>query len=393
MAWAKTASRPRRPRRRDDRRRRAPGGPELRGAAGCGARTRRATSGCIVDRNELQSDKPTEEILALGDLEAKLARVRLARRVVRRPRSRRAARRLRRVPRRRRRAEGARREHDQGQGRLVHGASGARCARAAAPTAGTPARPTTSAFAARTRELVERIRTRCPTCGSSAAPADESVRTALEGEPESGAATRATVTDEYVADAYGDELLELAERHPSSSCSTPTWRRTAASGLSSLRTRSGSTSPASPSRTWSRLPRGWRARASCPVVNSFASLPRLARERADLQPGERAHEGRLRAPLRRPDPGRAREVAPERSRRLAARRAAEHDDRAAGELRGDAARCCAGPSRRRTRASRCGSRSGRRRAASSSAMPPSRRAAARVAARGRGRAARSPTGR
>ena len=26
----------------------------------------------IVDRNELQSDKPTEEILALGDLEAKL---------------------------------------------------------------------------------------------------------------------------------------------------------------------------------------------------------------------------------------------------------------------------------------------------------------------------------
>ena len=27
----------------------------------------------VVDRNELQSDKPTEEILALGDLEAKLA--------------------------------------------------------------------------------------------------------------------------------------------------------------------------------------------------------------------------------------------------------------------------------------------------------------------------------
>ena len=26
----------------------------------------------IVDRNELQSDKPTDEILALGDLEAKL---------------------------------------------------------------------------------------------------------------------------------------------------------------------------------------------------------------------------------------------------------------------------------------------------------------------------------
>ena len=64
--------RSRRPRRRDDRRRRAAGGPELGGAAG---RPRTSGSGkllVVVDRNELQSDKPTEEILALGDLEAKL---------------------------------------------------------------------------------------------------------------------------------------------------------------------------------------------------------------------------------------------------------------------------------------------------------------------------------
>ena len=78
----------------------------------------------VVDRNELQSDKPTEEILALGDLEAKLrafgwhvetadghdhAALRAA---------------FARFRDGRRRAEGARRADDQGQGRLVHGAPG-----------------------------------------------------------------------------------------------------------------------------------------------------------------------------------------------------------------------------------------------------------------------------
>ena len=39
------------------------------------AATRTGNLWVIVDRNELQSDKPTDEILALGDLEAKLARL------------------------------------------------------------------------------------------------------------------------------------------------------------------------------------------------------------------------------------------------------------------------------------------------------------------------------
>src|SRR5205085_7440759 len=42
-----------------------------------------------------------------------------------------------------------------------------------------------------------------------------------------------------------------------------------------------------------------------------------------------------RAALRRPDPGGTRQVAPEPARHLVARRAAEHDRRSAGELRGD----------------------------------------------------------
>jgi transketolase len=37
----------------------------------------------------------------------------------------------------------------------------------------------------------------------------------LEGEPESGAGvSRSSVTDEYVVEAYGEELVALAERHP-----------------------------------------------------------------------------------------------------------------------------------------------------------------------------------
>ena len=103
----------------------------------------------VVDRNELQSDKPHR-----GDPRARrprdeAARVRLGGRDVRRARPRGAARRVRAVPRRRRRAEGARRRHDQGRGRLVHGASG--CARAGrrARIAGMPAHPATSRSSAR----------------------------------------------------------------------------------------------------------------------------------------------------------------------------------------------------------------------------------------------------
>ena len=63
----------------------------------------------IVDRNELQSDKPTDEILGLGDLEAKLVAFGWQVAALRRSRPRGAAARLRRLPRWRPRApEGAR---------------------------------------------------------------------------------------------------------------------------------------------------------------------------------------------------------------------------------------------------------------------------------------------
>ncbi len=168
----------------------------------------------IVDRNELQSDKRTEEILALGDLESKL------------------------------RAFGwhvaSCDGHDHGELRQVfaefrsaHGGPKALVARtikgrgvsfmehpAALREGGGTYRwhagaPDDEAFERAYDELLARIRERLPDLSLEAVDelASDGLYT-LEGEPESGTATRTKVTDEYVAAAYGEALLELAERHP-----------------------------------------------------------------------------------------------------------------------------------------------------------------------------------
>ena len=67
-----------------------------------------------------------------------------------------------------------------------------------------------------------------------------------------------------------------------------------------LRRRTGSRS-----RTWSRWRRDGPSRAGS-GGQLVRKLPCLARERADLQPGERAHEGHVRDALRRAHTGRAR---------------------------------------------------------------------------------------
>jgi transketolase len=164
----------------------------------------------IVDRNELQSDKPTEEILALGDLETKL------------------------------RAFGwhvatcdghdhdalARtfadfRARDDVPKVLVantikgKGVSFMEHPHALREGGGTyrwhAGAPDDESFARAHAELVERIRPQLPDLRLETV---ESVEAGTEGEPESGIATRTRVTDEYVADAYGEALLELADSHP-----------------------------------------------------------------------------------------------------------------------------------------------------------------------------------
>jgi transketolase len=164
----------------------------------------------IVDRNELQSDKPTEEILALGDLETKL------------------------------RAFGwhvatcgghdhdalARtfadfRARDDVPKVLVastikgKGVSFMEHPHALREGGGTyrwhAGAPDDESFARAHAELVERIRAQLSDLRLETV---ESIERGSEGEPESGIATRARVSDEYVADAYGEALLELADSHP-----------------------------------------------------------------------------------------------------------------------------------------------------------------------------------
>jgi transketolase len=168
----------------------------------------------IVDRNELQSDRPTEEILSLGALESKL------------------------------RAFGWHVETCNGHD---HGA----IARALADMHGAPddvpkalvartikgrgvsfmehpaalresggtyrwhaGAPDDEHFARAHVELIGRIRERLPDLRLEPVPQLDDTAS-LEGEPESGTGTRRPpVTDEYVAAAYGEELLELVRRRP-----------------------------------------------------------------------------------------------------------------------------------------------------------------------------------
>ena len=168
----------------------------------------------VVDRNEVQSDKPTEEIVALGDLEAKLgafgcdvetvdghdhAALRAAFARLRegddRPK-----------------ALVARTVKGKGVSFMEHPAALAEGDGTYRWHAGAPGDdPFGLAFA----ELEARLAERCAALGlqplalETAEPEEPS--RGLEGEPESGAGTRRpAVTDEYVVEAYGEALLELA---------------------------------------------------------------------------------------------------------------------------------------------------------------------------------------
>jgi transketolase len=171
----------------------------------------------VVDRNELQSDKPTEEILALGDLETKL------------------------------RAFGWEVEtcdgHDHAALRTVFarfraggewpkalvadtikgkGVSFMEHPAALALDGGTyrwhAGAPADEPFERARAELTARIEKGFAALGLAAPSfvelsAPDGAR-GLEGEPESGAGVRrSSVTDEYVVEAYGEELVALAVRH------------------------------------------------------------------------------------------------------------------------------------------------------------------------------------
>ena len=163
----------------------------------------------IVDRNELQSDRPTEEILALGELESKLEAFAwqveqcdghdhdaLSEAFAR-----------------------MRRGADDVPKILVaktikgRGVSFMEHPEALREGGGTyrwhAGAPDNEAFARAHEELLGRIRERLPDLRLEEVATLEG----HEGEPESGAGLR-RVTDEYVAAAYGAELLELVRERP-----------------------------------------------------------------------------------------------------------------------------------------------------------------------------------
>jgi len=172
----------------------------------------------VVDRNELQSDKPTEEILALGDLETKLrafgwevatcdghdhAALRTVFTRFREPGD-------------RPRALVADTIKGKGVSFMEHPAALALDGGTYRWHAGAPA---DDPFERARAELATRVAAGFEALGL--APPEYQPLPALEdapslqGEPESGAGARvrSSVTDEYVVEAYGEELVALAERH------------------------------------------------------------------------------------------------------------------------------------------------------------------------------------
>ncbi|HET9286515.1 MAG TPA: transketolase C-terminal domain-containing protein [Gaiella sp.] len=177
----------------------------------------------VVDRNELQSDRPTEEILALESLQAKLGS--FGCRVVTCDGHDHAA------------LRSAFRdlwEEDDGTpGVLIaQTVKGKGVSFMEHPTAlrdggGTyrwhAGAPDDETFERAAAELEEGIRAHAETAGIETVvtelvpPLEEAAGTSLQGEPESGAGApkpRPRVTGEYVAAAYGEALLELAAREP-----------------------------------------------------------------------------------------------------------------------------------------------------------------------------------
>ena len=290
------------------------------------AHERLGTLWVVVDRNELQSDKPTEEIVALGDLEAKLEAFGWDVRTC--DGHDHAA---------LREAFAALREIEDRPNALiaqtVKGKGVSFMERSAALAEGGgyymwhAGAPDDDDFERARDELVERIGDRLEELGlgslelASVARAQKHVSYSLEGEPESGAgAPLHKVTEEYVVEAYGEARGARREQR-----SHRRARRRSRVRLSGPRLRARL--PRSLRRVRDRgaghgLGRGGsRAPRLPPRGELIRVIPRIAGQRADLQPGERGVEGRLRAPLRGAHSRGTGEVAPERARHLASRRA------------------------------------------------------------------------
>ena len=314
----------------------------------------------VVDRNELQSDKPTDEIVSLGELEERFRSFgwHVASCDGHAPAELRAT------------FASFREVDDRPQALVARTLKGRGVSFMEHPVAlrdggGTyrwhAGAPDDEAFERAFAELVDRLTARLseleldPLALEPVATESTATAAMLEGEPESGAGARpAKVTDEYVVDAYGEELVRLGgERDDlvvldadlASDCRVRAFElaypdRFVECGIAE--------------QDMVSTAAGLARHGLLPVVNSFASfLAARANEQIYNQVSEGSkvvyalHYAGL-------DPRRSGKVASVRPRHLASRGAARRDDRAAGKRRRD-------PSRR-SLGDRGGRRHGRRQA-------------------------------
>ncbi|MGH3136165.1 MAG: transketolase C-terminal domain-containing protein [Gaiellaceae bacterium] len=171
----------------------------------------------VVDRNELQSDKPTDEIVSLGELEERFRAFGWHVETCdgHDPRALRVAFTSFRTVDDRPQALVARTIKGKGVSFMEHPAALVEGDGTYRWHAGAP---DDESFRRAFAELAGRIGERMTSLGldplvlEPADTADERPET-LEGEPESGAGTRSRVTQEYVVDAFGDELVRLGAEH------------------------------------------------------------------------------------------------------------------------------------------------------------------------------------
>jgi transketolase len=171
----------------------------------------------VVDRNELQSDKPTEEIVSLGELEERFRAFGwgVATCDGHDPGELRAAFSAFRGESERPHALIARTIKGKGVSFMEHPAALREGGGTYRWHAGAPG---DEAFERAFSELETAVAEKLAALGlaplslETVPPLEPAREGTLEAEPESGAGSRTGVTDEYVVDAYGDELVRIAER-------------------------------------------------------------------------------------------------------------------------------------------------------------------------------------
>ena len=322
----------------------------------------------IVDHNKVQSDKPVREIMDLGDLAAKLGA--FGWHVAAcdghdfdalRPPSRSWTHLGLGTPRLPRSSRGQSRD-----GASRSWSTLARCRTARDPIAGTRARPTTHPSRRRSSEILGRLADRCARAGltplqGEPVPAPEPVPAAGRGP-----APALKQTAEFVADAYGEALVDVGGRRQDLVVLDADLAVDCRVRGFELRFPDRFVENGIAEQDMVSMAGGLARQGLLPVVNSFASF---LVSRANEQIYNNATEGEqdhLRVPLRGPDSCRSRQVASEPARHLSSGRPPEHDDHSALQRRGRPGRPSSTPSTYPPRAARSDSRSAPLRAASSS---------------------------